>query len=91
MRSAFNSILHRFSPDELQKRFDKQSRGGLVPGSKKARYWESYAEYYQDLIKDMDDSFQYLFGDEFVQAYEAQLQKLAHARRQSAASRNQTD
>ena len=36
---------------------------------------------YKELVDDMDNSFQHLFGYEFVQAYEEQLQKLAIARK----------
>lgn len=83
MRSAFNGVLERFNPEELQKRFDKQGSNAIIPGMKKARYWEMYNEYFLELTRDLDDSFQFLFGDDFVQAYEAQLQKLAGARRRS--------
>ncbi len=83
MRSAFNSILERFDPDEMQKRFEKQGTGAMIPGMRKSRYWEMYEEYFRELTKDLDDSFQFLFGDEFVQAYEGQLTKLAGARRRT--------
>jgi hypothetical protein len=32
-------------------------------------------------VGDIDNTFQYLFGDDFVQAYEDQLQKLAITRK----------
>jgi predicted component of type VI protein secretion system len=50
-------------------------------GSQKARNWEAYIEYYNELVGDIDQSFQYLFGDGFVRAYEDQLQKLAISRK----------
>jgi len=53
-----------------------------MPGSQKAKNWELYLEYYNDLAGDIDNSFQFLFGDEFVQAYEDQLQQLVIARKQ---------
>lgn len=80
MRSAFKGVLERFDPLVLEKRFDKQNKGGLIPGSKNAKNWELFGEYYTDLAGDIDNSFQYLFGDDFVRAYEDQLQRLAIAR-----------
>ncbi len=80
MRAAFKGVLERFDPAVLEKRFDKQNKGGLIPGSKNAKNWELYNDYYNDLTSDIDNSFQYLFGDDFVRAYEDQLQRLAITR-----------
>lgn len=81
IRTAFKGVLERFNPDELEKRFEKYNKSGIIPGMTKAKNWESYTRYYHDLVDDMDNSFQHLFGYEFVQAYEEQLQKLAIARK----------
>jgi len=75
MRSAFNHLLERFNPEILEAKFNKQKSSSLL-ASKKARNWELFNSLYEDIIKDRDDSFQYLFGDEFVQAYEQQMQQL---------------
>ncbi len=81
IRAAFKGVIERFDPIILEERFSKQNKGGLIPGSQKAKNWELYQEYYNELAGDIDNSFQYLFGDEFVSAYEDQLQKLAIARK----------
>lgn len=81
IRAAFKGVIERFDPTLLEARFAKQNKGGLIPGSQKAKNWELYLEYYNELAGDIDNSFQYLFGDDFVQAYEDQLQKLAIARK----------
>jgi len=75
MRSAFNHLLERFNPEILEAKFNKQKSSSLL-ATKKARNWELFSSMYEDIIKDRDDSFQYLFGDEFVQAYEQQMQQL---------------
>ena len=83
IRAAFKSLFERFDPVNLEERFERHKKGGLIPGMHKARNWELYTEYYNELVGDMDNSFQYLFGDEFVQAYEDQLRKLAHGKKSS--------
>lgn len=83
IRTAFKGVLNRFDPKVLEQRFDKFNKPGLIPGMKNARNWEAYTHYYNELIDDMDNSFQHLFGYEFVQAYEEQLQKLSVARKTS--------
>jgi len=75
MRSAFNHLLERFNPQILEAKFNKQKSNSVL-SSKKAKNWDFYTGLYEDIIKDRDDSFQYLFGDEFVQAYEQQMQQL---------------
>lgn len=81
IREAFNSLLARFDPATLEEKFARQNKGGILPGSQKARNWDLFADYYEELVGDMDRSFQYLFGDGFVRAYEEQLQKLAIKRK----------
>lgn len=81
MRSAFKSVLDSFAPEQVEQRFEKRHKGSVVIGSRKAKLWDLFAEYYQDQTDDLDNSFQHLFGDEFVQAYEDQLQRLAIARK----------
>ena len=77
IREAFKSVIERFDPIVLEERFSRQSRSGILPGSQKAKNWDAYTVYYEELVGDIDKSFQYLFGDGFVRAYEDQLQKLA--------------
>lgn len=81
IRTAFKGVLNRFDPAVLEQRFEQFNKPGIIPGMSKAKNWESYSNYYKELVDDMDNSFQHLFGYEFVQAYEEQLQKLAVARK----------
>lgn len=81
IRSAFRSALGKFDPVILQEEFKQSGKGGMLPGLFKGNLWGAYEDYYQGVINDMERSFQELFGDEFVQAYEDQLRKLAHARK----------
>jgi len=83
IRSAFRGLIERFDPETLVHRFEKQGKGINLPGLKNVKNWELYTNYYQELVEDMDNSFQYLFGDDFVRAYEDQLQRLAIERKAS--------
>lgn len=83
IRAAFKSVITRFEPHGLEERFSRGSgKVALIPGVQKAKNWDLYSEYYTDLVGDLDNSFQYLFGEEFVQAYEDQLRKLAMAKKE---------
>ena len=88
IRAAFKGVIERFDPILLGARFSKQNKGGLIPGSQKAKNWEMYLDYYSELVGDIDNAFQYLFGDDFVQGYEDQLQKLSIARKAKNSKNN---
>ncbi len=83
IRAAFKGAVERFDPAKLENRFDKQNQSYLkfLPLLKKSQNWNQFIHYFNDLTDDIDNSFQYLFGDEFVLAYEDQLQKLLVARK----------
>lgn len=67
---VFELLLVYFGLDWLEQEVD----GGkcLVFGGK-VKYWEKYCENFEGLIKNFDDCFWCLFGDEFVWVYEEQL------------------
>ncbi len=76
IKTAFKGVIERFDPAILEERFAKQNKGGFIPGSQKAKNWDLFHQYYNDLVGDIDNSFHYLFGDDFVRSYEEQLQKM---------------
>lgn len=83
IRVAFDSMLKRFDPAELQKQFDTSAKGsgGLFSRNAlgaKSRYWDLYRELFERLGTDADDTFRRLFGDVFAQAYEQQLNRMKH-------------
>jgi type VI secretion system FHA domain protein len=74
MRVAFEAMLSEFDPDRLQQEFDRQPSKGLMPA--KLRYWDLYRERRHDIVRDPEESFRRLFGEQFARAYEEQLKQL---------------
>jgi len=83
MQAAFRGMLERFDPQILEKRFEKYKKPGLIQIGKKRQNWESYKAYHTELAENLDNSFQHLFGYDFVQAYEEQMQRLVIARKEN--------
>jgi type VI secretion system protein ImpI len=78
LRAAFDSMFASFTPEELERHFERaMKRGGLL-GTRggKSKYWELYVERFEELRGDPDDTFRRLFGDVFADAYEKQLDRL---------------
>jgi predicted component of type VI protein secretion system len=85
MRVAFEAMLAEFDPDRMQQQFDAQlgkSSLALVPA--KMRYWDLYRARRAELVKDPEEAFEHLFGEEFRRAYEEQFRKLKAQRRARA-------
>jgi type VI secretion system FHA domain protein len=77
MRAGFASLLERFDPEALQQRFDRHlKRAGFLAVGAKLRYWDLYAEHFEDLSSDPNNAFQRMFGEAFADAYERQLEAL---------------
>jgi type VI secretion system protein len=81
IQAAFRGMLERLDPEALEKRFEKYRKTGVIKVGQRSKNWESYKEFHQDLVNNIDNSFQYLFGYDFVQAYEEQLQRLVMSRK----------
>ena len=84
IQAAFRGMLERLDPASLEQRFEKYRKTGVLKVGQKSKNWDSYKEFHQDLVNNMDNSFQHLFGYDFVQAYEDQLQRLLVARKAKA-------
>jgi len=83
-QAAISALMKRFQPDFLESTFDRTiSRAGILPGGKKAKYWDAFEEYYRNLAAGVEDNFQNMFGEEFARAYENQVQRLTGVRRKS--------
>lgn len=80
MQAAFRGMIDRFDPINLENRFEKYKSSSLLSIGQKSKRWGAYKEYHQGLTENLDDSFQHLFGYDFVQAYEEQMQRLISER-----------
>jgi len=80
MRAAFDSMVQRFNPEELEHRFEKRKSKSMLRLSSSAQFWDMYKDLYDDMTQDADANFQRLFGEEFASADEEQMQRLTSGR-----------
>ena len=81
MRAAFDNMMQRFDPEQLQEQFDNELRRSRVfQHLNKSKYWDMLAERYEEMTRDADDNFHRLFGEEFARAYEEQMQRIIDLR-----------
>lgn len=80
VRAGFDNLMNRFDPAQLQESFERQGKRGGLFGNSKVTYWDRYAERYEEMAKDRDETFRRLFGEEFARAYEQQLSVLKRNR-----------
>ena len=80
VRAGFDSLMAHFNPERFEHEVDGGKRSAF---GGKGKYWEKYQDNFEGLMKDPDECFRRLFGDEFARAYEEQLSRLKSARRAS--------
>lgn len=77
MEAALQDILKRFNPKMLETRLESDSiLDNILPGGKKAKYWEMFKLLFDQIAGEAEDDFQQLFGRKFSRAYEQQLSRL---------------
>jgi type VI secretion system protein len=77
MEAALQDILGRFNPKTLETRMVSDSiLDNILPGGKKAKYWDIFKILFDEIAGEAEDDFQQLFGREFSRAYEEQLSRL---------------
>lgn len=81
MRASLASLLARFDPQSLEAHFTEQSGRGSLFASRGAKNWNFYQDYYRDMVKEAEENFQKLFGEEFGKAYEEQTRTLGAERK----------
>ncbi len=83
MEAALQDILARFNPKTLEMRIVSDSiLDNIMPGGKKAKYWDIFKLLFDEIAGEAEDNFQQLFGKEFSRAYEEQLSRLKQARKE---------
>jgi FHA domain-containing protein len=77
MRAALEGVLARFDPSLLEGRLTQRTAlEALLPGSRKARLWELFAELHAQIRSEAADDFHALFGKAFLEAYEEHIGQL---------------
>ncbi len=71
MRAALEAVLSRFNPAQLETRLKETSSASFMPMNQKARLWSQYESLYADISREAETDFHFLFGKEFLAAYQA--------------------
>jgi type VI secretion system FHA domain protein len=76
LQTALLALLKRFDPEALESRLQRGMLDAVLPGARKARFWELFCATYKDIASEAQDDFHSIFGREFARAYDAQIRKL---------------
>jgi FHA domain-containing protein len=80
MRAALAAVLERFDPVQLETQLSSRSFiDTLMPSHRRAKLWELYVEHSRALKDEAQDDFNRLFGEAFLEAYNAQVRSLEAA------------
>jgi type VI secretion system FHA domain protein len=77
MQTALKTVIGRFEPAQLEARLEHSSLlDGILPAARKARYWELFKALHGTIVHELQDDLQKLFGQDFADAYRAQIDRL---------------
>jgi type VI secretion system protein len=77
MQGAAAALFRQFDPEQLKQRLDRHSiLASLLPGARRARYWEIYEQEYRKIAQDVSEDARGNFGRAFSRAYEEQARKV---------------
>ncbi|MDR2014658.1 MAG: type VI secretion system-associated FHA domain protein TagH [Azoarcus sp.] len=77
LRAALEQLIARFAPNELEKKIAaKSTLDSLFAAGRKAKLWDEFINLYTEIAREAQDDFDTLFGQAFLQAYEAQMARL---------------
>ena len=78
MQVALKTVIGRFEPGQLEARLERSSLlEGILPGGRKARYWDLFKTLHGEIVHELQDDLQKLFGADFAEAYRTQIDRLA--------------
>jgi predicted component of type VI protein secretion system len=73
---ALARLVGQLDPEMLKSRFEKGSLlAAVLPGARKARYWEVFEESYKAIAAELEEDFNGVFGKAFAEAYEDELHR----------------
>jgi type VI secretion system protein len=76
MQTAVAALLREFDPAQLTRRLERKSLlQNLVPGARRAKYWDAYENHYKQIVAEVADDVRGTFGRAFAKAYEAASKK----------------
>ena len=83
MEAALQDLLSRFNPKTLETRIVSDSiLDNILPGGKKAKYWDIFKLLFDEIAGEAEDNFQQLFGKEFSAPLRRRLNRLKKARKE---------
>ena len=80
MHGVIDAVLQRLDPGAIESRTTAPTFiEGLLPSQRSARMWEQSKTLFEQTSHEVHDDFQKYFGNAFVLAYEAEIERLRNA------------
>ncbi len=73
IQAALDQLTRRLDPDMLEGRLKQNLFDNILSAGYKAKCWDLFVSEYQSIVREAEDDFNKLFGDEFARAYEERL------------------
>ena len=79
MKAAMDAQLKKLHPSDISNALNAPTLlDYLNPARRKAAMWDHFSEIFETLSHESNDTFQALFGKEFLAAYENEIERIKH-------------
>ena len=81
VRKGYESMLQQLSPERIKSRSKESALLKVIPGGEKARYWDAYETFFEDLMSDRNQAYDRLFGEQFTKGYNDYVNSMTISRK----------
>jgi type VI secretion system FHA domain protein len=75
--ASMDKVIHRLRPERIESALKANVLHAAIPFQRKAALWELYKQQHHGVAGDSQDHFKTLFGADFLEAYENEVDRVA--------------
>ena len=76
-RASMDKVIHRLRPERIESALKANVLHAAIPFRRKAALWELYKQQHHSVAGESKDQFKTLFGADFLEAYEKEVDRIA--------------
>ena len=76
-RVSMDKVIHRLRPERIESALKPHVLHAAIPFRRKAALWDLYKQQHHSVAGESKDQFKTLFGTDFLDAYEKEVDRIA--------------
>jgi FHA domain-containing protein len=72
-KASMSKVIYRLRPERFEGSLKQSLQHRLVPMQRKAALWDQFCQQHRKIAGEAQDNFKLLFGPDFLEAYEKEV------------------